>query len=37
MKRDMRLYIGDILESIKLVEEYTAGLSLEEFSRSQQI
>jgi uncharacterized protein with HEPN domain len=37
MKRDMRLYINDILESIKLVEEYTAGLSLEEFSKSQQM
>jgi uncharacterized protein with HEPN domain len=31
MKRDMRLYINDILESIKLVEEYTAGLILVEY------
>jgi len=37
MKRDMRLYVSDILESIRCIEEYTHGLSLEEFSKSRQV
>ena len=31
MKRDYRLYIDDILEAIKNIEEYVRGLNLEEF------
>ena len=31
MKRDYRLYIDDMLESISNIEEYTKGISYEEF------
>ncbi len=32
-KRDARLYLDDILESIKLIGQYSRGISLEDFSR----
>lgn len=31
-KRDVRLYLDDILESIDLIEQYNRGVSLEDFS-----
>lgn len=31
MKRDYRLYIDDILEAINKIEEYTEGLTMEDF------
>jgi len=31
MKRDVNLFIQDILESIKLIEDYTKGINKEEF------
>jgi uncharacterized protein with HEPN domain len=31
MKRDYRLYIDDILEAIGKIEEYTEGLTMEDF------
>jgi len=34
MQRDIGLYLDDILESIKKIEEYTHDLSEEEFSRN---
>jgi uncharacterized protein with HEPN domain len=37
MKREIGLYLDDILESIEKIEEYTNGLSEEEFSRNSQI
>lgn len=37
MKRDMRLYIKDILESIEAIEEYTKGITEEEFYKNKQI
>ena len=33
MKRDHRLYIDDILESIRKIEKYTEGLTIEDFLR----
>ena len=32
MKRDIKVYLQDILESIKLIREYTAGVSEKEFT-----
>lgn len=32
MKRDCRLYLDDILESIDKIEKYTEGLTIEQFS-----
>ena len=37
MKRDVRVHIADILESIARIEEYTTGINREEFLRIQQI
>ena len=37
MKRDIGLYLDDILESIEKIEEYTQDLTEEEFSRNIQI
>lgn len=37
MKRDMRLYIQDILESIEAIEEYIQRLSEEEFYINRQV
>lgn len=34
MKRDIGLYLDDILESIEKIEEYTQGLTEEQFSRN---
>ena len=34
MKRDMRLFLQDILESIQLIEEYTQALAEEEFYKN---
>jgi len=36
-KRDMRLYINDIWESILAIEEYTQKTSEQEFSKNRQI
>jgi len=36
MKRDMRLYLQDILDSIQAIEEYTQALTEEEFYRNLQ-
>ena len=33
MKRDYKLYLNDIRESIKLIEEYMKGISEEEFKK----
>lgn len=33
MKKDLLLFINDMLEAITLVEQYIPGLSEEEFSR----
>jgi uncharacterized protein with HEPN domain len=35
MKRDYRLYIDDILEAIRKIEKYTAGLTIEDFLRDE--
>lgn len=32
--RDCRFYINDVLEAISRIEEYTGGMSLEEFRAS---
>ncbi len=37
MKRDMRVYIEDILEGIEKIEEYTKGVSSEDFYKNTQI
>ena len=37
MKRDMRVYLQDIWESILAAEEYTQGLSKEEFLNNRQV
>ena len=37
MKRDTRVYLDDILESIKQIEKYTKEISKTEFFRSTQI
>src|SRR3990167_2731977 len=37
MKRDIGLYLDDILESVEKIEEYTKGLGEEEFSRNSQL
>ncbi len=37
MKRDARVYIADILESIARIEEYTAGISREQFLQTPQV
>lgn len=34
MKRDIGLYLDDILESIQKIQEYTQGLTEEQFSRN---
>ena len=36
-KRDYRLYIDDIIEAIEKIEEYSRGLSFDEFSRDCQV
>ena len=33
-KRDYKLFLSDILESIKRIEEYTAGLTFEDFEKN---
>ncbi|GAI56485.1 unnamed protein product [marine sediment metagenome] len=37
MKRDMRLYVQDILESIEAIEEYMQTLTEEEFYENRQV
>jgi len=37
MKRDMKVYIEDILESIEKIEEYTKGITKEDFLQNSQI
>jgi uncharacterized protein with HEPN domain len=37
MKRDVRVYIEDILESISRIEEYTRGITQEDFCGNTQI
>ncbi len=37
MKRDMGVYIEDILESISKIEEYTKAISKDDFSRNTQV
>lgn len=37
MKRDIRVYIEDILESIAKIEQYTKAITKEEFLKSTQI
>lgn len=37
MKRDYKLYINDIKESIKDIEDYTRGISQEEFNKNKQL
>ena len=37
MKRDYKLYLNDIKESIKQIEEYTKGISQEEFANNKQL
>lgn len=37
MKRDVRLYIEDILESIFRIEEYTQGMTEDDFYESTQV
>jgi uncharacterized protein with HEPN domain len=34
MRRDYNIYLNDILDAIKRIEEYTAGLSLADFKSS---
>lgn len=36
-KRDVRVYIDDILEAIKKTENYSKKISFEEFSRNEQL
>lgn len=36
MKRDIRVYLEDILESLEKIEEYTQAIDLEEFLRKSQ-
>ena len=36
-KRDVRLFLSDILEAITKVERYTAGLSFEEFQANDMV
>lgn len=36
MEKDPKIFLGHILESIELIEEYTAGISKAEFSKSGQ-
>lgn len=33
MRRDYRLYIGELLEAVEKIEEYVEGLSLDEFGQ----
>ena len=37
MKRDLRLYLDDILESIDRIQEYTKDINEEQFSRNTQV
>ncbi len=37
MKREFNLYLGDILECIRRVREYTNDLDLEEFKKNQMV
>jgi uncharacterized protein with HEPN domain len=37
MKRDTRVHVADILESIAKIEDYTAGIGCEQFLRNPQI
>lgn len=37
MKRDIRVYLQDILESIDRIEEYASTLTEEDFSNSMQL
>lgn len=37
MKRDVAVYIDDIIESIEKIQEYTKGLSEESFSRNTKV
>lgn len=37
MKRDIRVYIEDIIESIKRIEEYTQGITEEDFYENHQL
>jgi len=37
MKRDMRVYIEDILEGIEKIEEYTKGVTGEDFYKNTQL
>jgi uncharacterized protein with HEPN domain len=37
MKRDVRVYIEDVLESISAIEEYTQTLTEEEFHNNRQV
>ncbi len=37
MKRDMRVYIADILESITKIEEYTKAITEDDFYRNTQV
>jgi len=37
MKKEIRIFIQDILESIQKIEEYTRGMSKEEFYRASQV
>ena len=37
MKREFNLYLGDILECIRRVKEYTGDLDLEEFKKNQMV
>jgi uncharacterized protein with HEPN domain len=34
MRKEIRIYIEDILKSIEKIEEYTCGMSREEFFRA---
>ena len=37
MKRDIKLYLDDILESIQKIEDYTKDLTEEQFSRNTEV
>jgi uncharacterized protein with HEPN domain len=37
MKRDIRLYVQDIIESIEKIEEYTSSITEDDFFRNSQI
>jgi len=37
MKRDVRVHVEDILESVEKIKEYTEGLNLAEFEENTQI